>query len=216
MDSSQNNILGWDQLAQKYQDKFMDLSIYNDSYDQFCNLITKNNPSIFEVACGPGNVTKYIYSKRPDCTLEAIDASPKMIELAVQNNPGVRFGVMDCRSMDSIKSTYDAAIIGFCLPYLSYLECSKLVSDIGNMLNENGIIYLSFIEGPYSQSKIESSSDGLTSLFVYYYQEKDLVELLEKNRFTIIKSIKIPLKKSDGKLETHLIILAQYGAFNNK
>lgn len=66
MDRSQNNVLGWDQLAQKYQDRFKDLTMSNDSYDLFCDLIPKNNPSIFEIGCGPGNITKYLQTKRPD------------------------------------------------------------------------------------------------------------------------------------------------------
>ncbi|MGB5026615.1 MAG: class I SAM-dependent methyltransferase [Saprospiraceae bacterium] len=210
MDRSQNNVLGWDQLAQKYQDRFKDLTMYNDSYDLFCDLIPKNNPSIFEIGCGPGNITKYLRTKRPDSRIDAIDASPNMISLAIQNNPGVLFKVMECRLLDSIQNKYDAVMIGFCLPYLSRDESFKLTRDVGNLINENGILYISAIEGPYTQSRIESSSDGMTSLFVYYYQEKELIEMLDTNNFKIILINKLPYQKNDGTFEIHVIIIAQY------
>jgi hypothetical protein len=43
--------------------------------------------------------------------------------------------------------TYDGIVCGFCLPYLSQDECLQLMKDSYHLLNENGMIYLSFVEG---------------------------------------------------------------------
>ena len=56
----------YNKLAESYKEKFMDLDLYDDTYDLFCKLITKPNANIFEIACGPGNITKYLLQKRPD------------------------------------------------------------------------------------------------------------------------------------------------------
>ena len=65
----------------------MNLDIYNDTYDLFCDKIEKINPQVLEIGCGPGNITRYILSKRPDLKIYGIDIAPNMIKLAKENNP---------------------------------------------------------------------------------------------------------------------------------
>ena len=48
----------WNKIAQEYEDKFLGIDLYNDSYDGFCTLIQKENASILEIGCGPGNITQ--------------------------------------------------------------------------------------------------------------------------------------------------------------
>lgn len=72
----------WNKIAETYEKKFMDLDLYNDSYDLFCANIIKQNPNVLEIGCGPGNITRYLLSKRPDLTIEGLDIAPNMIELA--------------------------------------------------------------------------------------------------------------------------------------
>ena len=87
MDSYQITFQTWNKVATLYQDKFMNVDLYNDTYDRFCELVEKPNPAIFEIGCGPGNITKYLLAKRPDFQIDAIDVAPNMIELAKANNP---------------------------------------------------------------------------------------------------------------------------------
>src|SRR6476660_8726042 len=49
----------FNKLAKQYQDKYMDVSLYHHSFDIFCRHISKPNAEILELACGPGNITKY-------------------------------------------------------------------------------------------------------------------------------------------------------------
>ena len=59
MDKSQNAVNIFNKLAKHYQDKFMDTSMYHETFDIFCSLIKKQNAGILELACGPGNITQY-------------------------------------------------------------------------------------------------------------------------------------------------------------
>jgi trans-aconitate methyltransferase len=77
----------WNKVARLYQEKFMDLDLYDDTYDTFCDEVNIENATILEIGCGPGNITKYILNKRPDFIIDGIDISPNMIELAKTNNP---------------------------------------------------------------------------------------------------------------------------------
>jgi 2-polyprenyl-3-methyl-5-hydroxy-6-metoxy-1,4-benzoquinol methylase len=199
----------WDKVAAAYQENFMDLDLYDDTYDAFCGLIEKRNPGIFEIGCGPGNITKYILSKRPDFRIEAIDISPNMIKLAEENNPEVDAGVMDCREIGKLTATYDAIMCGFCLAYLAKADVAKLIKDCSDLLNRGGIIYLSTIEGSYDKSGYETGRDGQNKMFIYYYQADFLLEELQANHFEIIEQKRKSFSKKDGAIQTHLILIAK-------
>ncbi len=145
MDSYKITFQTWDKVAGKYQNKFMNMNLYDDTYDAFCNLIEKPNSKILEIGCGPGNITKYMLSKRPDFEVEAIDTSPNMIRLARDNNPTSNFRIMDCRQINTITEKFDAIMCGFCMPYLSKDDCAKLIKDSSFLLNNEGILYFSAI-----------------------------------------------------------------------
>ena len=69
----------WNKIALLYQNKFMDFELYNETYDFICNSIIKEKAKILEIGCGPGNITKYLLSKRPDFNIYGIDIAPNMI-----------------------------------------------------------------------------------------------------------------------------------------
>ena len=81
-DKTKNAVALFDTYAQAYMDKFMDQSKYHDSFDLFCSSLTKANAELLELGCGPGNITKYLSSKRPDFSILGTDLSDKMLELA--------------------------------------------------------------------------------------------------------------------------------------
>lgn len=197
----------WNKIAALYQAKFMDLEVYNETYDFICQSITTNKPNLLEIGCGPGNITKYLLSRRPDFQIFGIDVSPNMIELAKKNNPTASFGVMDCRQIDHIKTKYDGIICGFCLPYLSHVDSQKLLADCYHLLNDHGLIYLSFVEGDPSDSGYKSGSGGDKTYF-YYYRSNDLIEQLQTHHFNSIKVFKVRYQKDEQETETHIILTA--------
>lgn len=209
MDRYQQTIDTYNKVASAYQDKFMDLDLYNDTYDQFCALIENKNPKIFEIGCGPGNITRYLLKKRPDFKIEAIDVAPNMVQLAKENNPNADCRIMDCRKIDQLTERFDGIMCGFCMPYLSKEDCVKLISDASVLLNSNGIFYFSVIEDDYSKSGYETSSNGQHTVYVYCHQEDYLREALEQNDFEIIDLPRKSYPKADGSVSTHLIFIGR-------
>jgi trans-aconitate methyltransferase len=122
MDRYKETFETWNNIASIYEDKFMKLDLYNDTYDYICNSITKQKAKLLEIGCGPGNITKYLLSQRPDFDIFGIDIAPNMIELAKKNNPTAKFAVMDSRQINRLETKYDGIIGGFCLPYLSHTK----------------------------------------------------------------------------------------------
>lgn len=208
MDKYQITFKTWNKIASLYQEKFMDIDLYNDSYDLFCKEIKRVNPPILEIGCGPGNVTQYLLNQRPDFKIKAIDVAPKMLQLAKQNNPSAEFEEMDARNIHTLKESFEGIMIGFCLPYLSKEDCNKLIKDSFILLNDNGLFYFSFIEGDYNNSGYETGSSG-DQVFVYYHEEDYLKETLKQQDFEIIRIIHKEYPKGKDSRQIHTIIIAK-------
>lgn len=208
MDNDEHTFQTWDQLASQYQDKFMGLDLYNDTYDLFCGQLEKKNAHVLEIGCGPGNITKYLLSKRPDLKILGTDISPNMIRLAKINNPTADFKIMDCREMETIPTPVDAIVSGFCMPYLSKPACIKFIKDSADLLTVGGMLYFSTIEGDYNKSGYETSSDGKHTMFVYYHEGDYLMEALHQNGFQVNQVLRKPYPEKEP-ANTHLIFIAR-------
>ena len=196
----------FDKLAELYQSKFMDVSAYASEIDHFLKLITIPKPNLLEIACGPGNITRYIISKNPTVTILGIDLAPKMIELAKLNCPEASFEVMDCRHISSLKTKYDGIIVSFCLPYLNKSEIENLVKDISGLLQPGGKLYLSTIEGDYKNSGYKKGSTG-DEIFMHYYDYAAIEVLFYEAQLQIISKSRVSVSTNPHK-DTDLIIIA--------
>jgi 2-polyprenyl-3-methyl-5-hydroxy-6-metoxy-1,4-benzoquinol methylase len=207
MDTYKETFETWNKVALLYQDKFMNLDLYNETYDYICSTITTPQAALLEIGCGPGNITRYLLTKRPDFRIHGIDIAPNMIGLAKNNNPSADFTVMDCRRIAELKTTFDGIIAGFCLPYLSAAEGEKLVADADLLLNENGFIYISFVEGNPDDSGFKTSSTGDRAYFNYYNLDR-LKALLSNKGFNSFKIFKVVYEKPGVTEEIHTILIS--------
>jgi SAM-dependent methyltransferase len=207
MDNYKETFETWNKVAALYQDKFMHLDLYNETYDFICTAISKEKAAILEIGCGPGNITKYLFTKRPDFNIFGIDIAPNMVDLAKKNNPAADFKVLDIREIDTIKTTFDGIVCGFCLPYLSAADSKKLFVDAYHLLNNDGFIYISFVEGDPDRSGFQTASTGDRSFF-YYYNLEDLQMQLIENGFELLKIFKVEYKKTETEKDIHTILTA--------
>ncbi len=196
----------WNRVAGLYQEKFMNLEIYNETYTQFCLLVQNRGNSILEIGCGPGNITRHLVAYNPLFRITAIDVAPEMIRLAEINNPSVQHMVMDCRNLASVNEKFDGIIAGFCIPYLSIEDCIQFFEDCTNMLQSQGVLYVSAIKGDYSNSGFETASTGDKS-FVHYYDEDFFNTTFRKNKLAILHTFEL---NYPGKAnQVHLVYIVQ-------
>lgn len=186
MDKTKIAVGLFNKLASEYENKFMNVDLYADSLDLFCKRIPKQHAEILELACGPGNITKYLLTKRPDFKILGTDLAPNMIELAKKNNPQADFQLLDCREIISLNKKFDAIMCGFALPYLSKEDAVKLIGDAAQVLNPGGVIYISTMEDDYSKSGLKKGSTG-DEIFMHYHEAEYLTKALEENGFRIIE-----------------------------
>lgn len=199
----------WNQLAQAYQDKFMKMDLYNDTYDRFCDVIDKDNARLLELGCGPGNITKYLLEKKPNYSILATDTSKAMIDLGKTNVPKAEFQLLDVRDMVDLHQTFDAILGGFVIPYLNSEEVKHFITNSFKLLNDKGILYFSCIEKDTSYSETQTSSDGKITMEVNYHGSTSLIQSLEEDQFKLVSLFRINYPKPNGMNDIHLVIIAQ-------
>ena len=195
--------------AKVYEDKFMEVKLFHDTYDSFLGLLPKNDSAILDIGCGPGNITKYLLDNHPEISVLGIDIADEMLQLAKENNPSASFKLMDCNSIHNIKTSFDGIMSGFCLPYLSKEEVSTFIKSSFQLLNTNGILYISTMEDSYENSKYIGPSSGENeAIYTYYYPEDYLKNVLLENGFKISRIVY--KKKLNNNIEaTDIILIAQ-------
>lgn len=207
-----NNIASvFSKFAKVYENKFMDYNVFNDTYDFFLKLLPNDKTTVLDIGCGPGNITKYLLQKRQELNVLGIDIAEEMLQLAKKNNPTANFKPLDCKHIGEINMRFDGLICGFCLPYLSKEDVNSFIRDSYKLLNNNGILYISTMEGAYDSSRfIGSSSGGKERIFTYYYTEEYLKNVLLKNGYTILETTRKKQEVENNETEAvDIVFIAQ-------
>ena len=208
MNKQEETLATWNKVAKLYEEKFMPLDLYNDSYDLFCAALQNETAAVLDVACGPGNITKYLLNKIQSLQIDAIDFSPNMINLAQANNQTANCFVMDCRDIHKLPKKYDGIVCGFGLPYLSDVECENFIANAGMLLQSNGVLYISFVAGNYADSGFKTASTGDRTYF-YYHTIQTMMAILKETGFVIVESLNLKYNNPNPPTETHSIFIAR-------
>ena len=189
----------------------MDVSLYAESLQLFCDNIIPDNASILDIACGPGNIIKYLLDRRPHYEVLGIDLSPKMLSLAQTNNPKAKFQLIDCRKIDMIEQKFDGITCGFCLPYLTREEAIELIANVSGLLKPGGVFYLSTMEeDDDNKSRYQIASTG-DQVYVNYHQEDYLSKAFRDNNFEVINLKRFSSPDKDGLTITDLVLIGKLG-----
>lgn len=199
----------FDEFAEEYASRFDNVSGYHNQLSYFVHQVITTCPAVLELACGPGNVTKFLKNHFPESRILAVDLAPKMIELARKALPEVDFRVMDVRNVSVIPEKFDAVMCSFCLPFLSKEDAAKLIADCAVLLNSGGIVYLSTMEGDEHRAGFEKTSfSGDSEVYFNYHRQTDLQDAFEKSGFKILKLDRQDYQEPDGSITVDLIFIA--------
>lgn len=209
MEPFEISIKRFDEFAVEYAERFNSIDSYILSINKFCDLIRVDNPRILELACGPGNITRYLKQKFPDSEYIAIDLAKKMIDIAKEQVGGVDFRIMDMKKISTIDTKFDSIMCSFGLPFLSKNDANTLISDCSKLLIRDGVVYISTMEGDELKAGFESTSfSGDSKVYFNYHQQKDLENALFENGFVINEIKRQDYKEPDGSILIDLIIIA--------
>ena len=197
----------FNEFADAYEEKYMDVELYHDTLNTFCALLPGENAYILDAACGPGNISRYLSSQLADCNILGIDLAPNMLALAQKHVPKGVFKEMDCRAICQLGQQFDGIICGFGLPYLSKDEAIQFIKDASQLLRPEGVFYLSTMEVAYSQSGFRApSSGGEKKLFIHYHEFDYLQSALLENGLEVVLTSR---KKMNEQADTDLILIGK-------
>jgi SAM-dependent methyltransferase len=208
MDQSAISASVFHKLADRYRDKYMGLTLYDDYYREFCDLLRQGCARVLDAACGPGNVSRYLMAQRPDLDLLGIDLAPRMVELARQAVPLGHFAVHDCRHLADLQLRFDGIICAFGLPYLSQEEATAFIKAASQALDPGRVLYLSTMLGKREDSGFERCSTG-DPVYINFHSEDDVVRSLQQCGFTLLKQNRLPSPNASVKSTTDLIVIAK-------
>ncbi len=188
-----------------YQEKFMDMNIYHETYEYFCHALPPQ-PLILEIGCGPGNITQQIFRLIPDARIVATDIAPNMVQLAQENNPNADCKILDARYIEQLDQHFHAIICGFCIPYLHPNDTKDFFQKMNIQLYQNGWVYLSFIQGEQGHSIFQkgSTGDGMT---VFHYSTEWITSEMEKQGFERVRHFSIPYPIGEDETQYHIILI---------
>lgn len=210
MDHNPIAIRVFDAAAERYRELFMDTSLYHTSFDGFLDLLPTSGSSVLELACGPGNITRYLLDRRPDLDILGTDLAPRMLELARVTCPEAQFQLLDARKIGSLQRSFHGILCGFCLPYLTAKETETLFRDAGAILHPQGVFYVSTMEDDPAKSGFRTPSDGKgEAAYITFYQAEFLTQALVAAGFTVQDVQRVSYPGRDGSPTTDVLITAQ-------
>lgn len=200
-------IASYNKNAKKFEDKFLNFEPYREKillFQKKC--LTKNKIKILDVGCGPGHHTAYLYSLNNSYQITGVDLSDKMVELARKNARNCHFIKGDIRNLDN-NIKYDAVIASFCIVHLSNNELIDFISKLNRLLNKNGYLYLSFIEG----NKVGLIKPDFLDDKIYFnfFERVDIIKLLTQNFFKITDLLEYDYLEENGSASKEIFIFAQ-------
>jgi SAM-dependent methyltransferase len=184
----------------------MELGIYNESYEFFCDQITKDEPKVLDIGCGPGNISRFIKRQIPKSIVTGIDTAENMIAIAQQNVSTAHFKLLDGRKVEQLNQTFDAISCGFCIPFFTSSELVHFIGSLAKITTENAVVYLSFVDGDNKDSEYKNGSGG-NRLFFNYHRSEDLIAIFQKQGFRNENKFKIPYKNGEEIIDIHTVLL---------
>ena len=213
MNKSEQAVSIFNSRAEGYHQKYMDVSLYSNDLDMFCQFLPKKDSVVLELACGPGNITKYILDKRPDFRIDGSDLSENMLRIAKKNAPTAEFFIMDMRKISSLSKLYNGIICGFGLPYLEKDEVIQFIADASDKLEELGILFISTMEDDYSKSGLVKSTSGKSEeMFIHYHELSYLTNALIENDFEILHTSRSLIEGQEEDSVRDLVLIARLKA----
>lgn len=202
MDWFKRNIESWDKVADQYEQRFMSPGLFEPSY----LYLVDNLPyraKILEIGSGPGNISHYLNSKRPDLHFTLTDASEAMLNIAKRHLPFADVIHLNTSELGVIDSTFDCIVCGFVVPYLDLVQLDLLFKKIEALKHQNTLVYLSFIEG-INEEKITERRD--LSMKQFLYSLETISELVNSFGWVTRKEFRTSMVNNDL-LESYIILI---------
>lgn len=207
MDPGEQAARIFDRYAARYAAKYADVGRYIPSLGAFLDLLPEGS-DVLELACGPGNVSTVLLTRRPDLRLLGTDLAPAMLAIAREQLPGATFERMDQRAMRTLGRRFHGIVCAFGLPYLNAGEVTALIADAAAVLRSGGALYLSTMEEVPARSAWEGPTEQ-ERILMHYHAGANVVRDLMNAGLQVRHTHRSSYADAHGKPVTDLMLVAQ-------
>lgn len=206
MERISKTMTAYDKHCDAYNDKFKEFEPYVQKIKEFIELL-KPGMRVLDLGCGPGNVSRQLMLSGKEFQIEGIDLSKEMVKLARKSVPSGKFSCGDLRDISFPEESFDAILLSFCIVHLNGTETADLLEKAAKYLKQEGILYLSFMEG--KNDGFEKTSFSEEELFFYYHSAEKVQEILQDHHLSINQFSRQGYLERDGSITTDVFIFAR-------
>jgi SAM-dependent methyltransferase len=178
----------YDTVADSYADLLRD-SLAEEPFQRgtlalFAELVrAEGNGPVADAGCGPGRLTAHLR----DIGLDAfgIDLSPRMIEVARRDHPGVRFEVGSMTDLDLADRSLTGLLSWFSLIHVPDDAVPAILAEFRRVLRPGGPLLLGFHAGEGSRLKTEGYGGHPMNVHVHRRTTATVAGWLEEAGFTV-------------------------------
>jgi ubiquinone/menaquinone biosynthesis C-methylase UbiE len=174
----------WDAIAPRYLEAFCD-EFDGKPYDQkvlrdFAAGLG-SRVRVCDVGCGPcGSTTRLLADAGIDAM--GIDLSSRCVELARQQQPALRFDVMDMARMSFPDGIFHGLVLYYSLHYQPKAELGALIQELARVLCTGGALLIVAKEGA-SEGWIDDPMGSGLPVFWCDFSQRELEALVEQHGF---------------------------------
>jgi len=176
-------IASFNRFAEQYADiSFNNLLQYE--LNRFISLLPKN-ARVLDAGCGSGRDVQYFLDEGLNAV--GIDASEKLIESAKKRVENGKFKIMDISNMEFEEGEFDGIWALDSISYLDENEISAALEEIGRVIKNNGILFVSVREG---KGKIFFRHEklGKEEIPILCFNQNELEDCCREAGFEILNS----------------------------
>ncbi|MCC2280125.1 class I SAM-dependent methyltransferase [Streptomyces sp. ET3-23] len=167
--------------AQQFRDTLGDRPLERALLSAFAELVqTNGNGRVADLGCGPGHVTAHLHGLGLNAF--GIDASPVMVGLAREANPGLRFEVGSMAALDIEDGTLGGVLSRWSVIHTPPQDLPAVLAEVSRVLAPGGHLLIEFpaTDGPDH----ETQAYDHTVLTAYRWSPDRLAGLLRDHGLT--------------------------------
>lgn len=100
---------------------------------------------VLDLGCGPGELIQELLYINSNLNIMGLDFSEGMLSISKERNPSAHHIKMDVNELDKIREGFNVIISTHSFPY--YKNPRKVLENLYNMLEDDGIIHIGFASG---------------------------------------------------------------------
>lgn len=138
---------------------------------------------VADVGCGPGRITAHLRNLGVDAF--GIDLSPRMIEVARGEHPGLRFEVGSMTELDLADASLAALVAWYSIIHVPDDAIGAVLAGFRRVLRPGGLLLVGFHVGEASPPKPQESGESWPESYVRRRQPSQVAAWLDEAGFTV-------------------------------